>query len=209
MCLLGSWKRLKRNLKRKIYSDYGRNETVFLLDENNKLLIKGNAIISDKGVIPSFDGEFVMYGRDVQRLMVLLNEGNYLRREEIRLQSDDGYFGYCGWNTFAILKDEQIAEMLKKQDATIKELRDMEKLLRKDVEARTGNEKVLATENELLKKKIEALKKEIEEHKFTIQALEAVNGVDDCKVLKDVTSECFNDFKSATKRFFGWFKNKK
>jgi len=179
------------------------------LDENNKLLIRGNAIISDKGVIPSFDGEFVMYGRDVQRLMVLLNEGNYFRREEIQLQSDDGYFGYCGWNTFAILNDEQVAEMLKKQDAMIKELREKEKLLRKDVEARTENEKVLTTENELLKKKIEALKKEIEEHKFTIKTLDAVNGGDELEVLKDVTSECFNDFKGALKRFFGWFKKKK
>lgn len=172
------------------------------LDENNKLLIKGNAIISEKGVIPSFDGEFVMYGGDVQRLMVLLNEGNYLRREEIQLQSDDGYFGYCGWNTFAILKDEQVAEIIKKQDMTIKELSDIEKQLREDIKAHTEHEKVL-------KKRIEALEKEIEEHKFTIQALEAVNGVDDCKVLKDVTSECFNDFKGALKRFFGRFKKKK
>jgi hypothetical protein len=172
------------------------------LDENNKLLIKGNAVISDKGVIPSFDGEFVMYGGDVQRLMALLNEGNYLRREEIQLQNDDGYFGYCGWNTFAILKDEQVAEIIKKQDMTIKELSDIEKQLREDIKAHTEHEKVL-------KKRIEALEKEIEEHKFTIQALEAVNGVDDCKVLKDVTSECFNDSKSALKRFFGWFKKKK
>ena len=179
------------------------------LDENNKLLIRGNAIISDKGVIPSFDGEFVMYGNDVQRLMVLLNEGNYLRREEIQLNSDDGYFGFYEWSTFAILKDEQVAEALKKQDATIKELREKEKLLRKDVEARTENEKVLTTENELLKKKIEALKKEIEEHKFTIQTLDAVNGANDLEVLKDVTSECFDDCKVALKRFFGRFKKKK
>lgn len=179
------------------------------LDENNKLLIRGNAVISDKGVIPSFDGEFVMYGADVQRLMVLLNEGNYLRWEEIQLQSDDGYFGHCGWNTFAILKDEQVAEMLKKQDTAINEFRDMEKMLRKDVKAHTENEKVLTTENELLKKRIEALKKEIEDYKFTIKTLDALNGANELEVLKDVTSECFDDFKSALKRFFGWFKKKK
>lgn len=179
------------------------------LDENNKLLIKGNAIISEKGVIPSFDGEFVMYGRDVQRLMVLLNEGNYLRREEIQLQSGDGFFGCCGWNTFAILKDEQVAETLKKQDATIKELWEIEKRLSDNVKTRLECEKLLTAKIEMLEDERKALKKEIEEHKFTIQALEAVNGVDDCKVLKDVTSECFNDSKSAIKRFFGWFKKKK
>lgn len=179
------------------------------LDENNKLIIKGAAIISEKGVIPSFDGEFVMYGRDVQRLMVLLNEGNYLRREEIRLNSTDGFLGCYDWSTFAILKDEQVAEMLKKQDTAIKEFRDMEKLLRKDVKAHTENEKVLTTENELLKKRIEALKKEIEDYKFTIKTLDALNGANELEVLKDVTSECFDDFKSALKRFFGWFKKKK
>ena len=63
------------------------------LDENNKLLIKGNAIISEKGVVPSFDGEFVMCGEEVQRLMVLLNEGNYLRRKEICLKDDDSLWG--------------------------------------------------------------------------------------------------------------------
>lgn len=178
------------------------------LDENNKLLIRGNAIISEKGVIPSFDGEFVMYGSDVQRLMVLLNEGNYLRRKEIPL-SNDGMWGFYEWSTFAVLNDEQVADMLKKQDTAIKELREKEKLLRKDVEARTENEKVLTTENELLKKKIEALKKEIEEHKFTIKTLDAVNGGNELEVLKDVTSECFDDFKCALKRFFGWFKKKK
>lgn len=176
------------------------------LDENNKLIIKGAAVISDKGVTPSFDGEFVMYGRDVQRLMVLLNEGNYLRREEIELSCNDGSLGFygcgCGWATFAILKDEQVAETLKKQDATIKELKDMDKLLREDVKAHTEHEA-------MLEKRIEALKKEIEEHKFTIKTLEAVNGANDLEVLKDVTSECFDDFKSALKRFFGWFKKKK
>jgi hypothetical protein len=183
------------------------------LDENNKLLIRGNAVISEKGVIPSFDGEFVMYGGDVQKLMVLLNEGNYLRREEIQLRGDDGYFGgyfgHCGWNTFAILKDEQVAEMLKKQDATIKELREIEKRLSDNVKTRIECEKLLTAKIEMLEYERKALKKEIEEHKFTIKTLGAVNGVDDCKVLKDVTSECFNDSKGAIKRFFGWFKNKK
>jgi hypothetical protein len=154
-----------------------------------------------------------MYGADVQRLMVLLNEGNYLRREEMQLRGDDGYFGgyfgHCGWNTFAILKDEQVAETLKKQDATIKELWEIEKRLSDNVKTRLECEKLLTAKIEMLEDERKALKKEIEEHKFTIQALEAVNGVDDCKVLKDVTSECFNDFKSATKRFFGWFKKKK
>lgn len=182
---------------------------IISLDENNKLIIKGAAIISDRGVIPSFDGEFVMYGRDVQRLMVLLNEGNYLRREEIRLNSTDGFWGCYDWSTFAVLNDEQVAEMLKKQDATIKELREREKLLSNDVKAHTENEKILATENELLKKKIEALKKEIEEHKLTIKTLDALNGANDLEVLKDVTSECFDDFKGAIKRFFGRFKKKK
>lgn len=172
------------------------------LDENNKLLIRGNAIISEKGVIPSFDGEFVMYGSDVQRLMVLLNEDNYLRREEIQLQSGDDLFGYCGWNTFAILKDEQVAEMLKKQDATIKELRD-------NVKTRVECEKTLTVKIDMLEAERKALKKEIEEHKFTIKTLDAVNGANECEVLKDVTSECFDDFKSAIKRFFGWFKIKK
>lgn len=174
------------------------------LDENNKLLIRGNAIISDKGVIPSFDGEFVMYGSDVQRLMVLLNEGNYLRRKEIPL-SNGGMWGFYEWSTFAVLNDEQVADMLKKQDTAIKELREKEKLLRKDVEARTENEKVLTTENELLKKKIEALKNEVE--KIEIQL--ALNGRDDCDVLKAAVDENVNDFKSTIKRFFGWFKKKK
>ena len=176
------------------------------LDENNKLLIRGNAVISEKGVIPSFDGEFVMYGRDVQRLLVLLNEGNYLRREEIQLRGDDGYFGgyfgRSGWNTFAILKDDQVAEMLKKQDATIKELREIEKQL-------SDNVKTLTVKIDLLEAERKALKKEIEEHKFTIKTLDALNGANDLEVLKDVTSECFDDFKSAIKRFFGRFKKKK
>lgn len=172
------------------------------LDENNKLLIRGNAVISEKGVIPSFDGEFVMYGKDVRRLMVLLNEGNYLRREEIQLQSGDDLFGYCGWNTFAILKDEQVAEMLKKQDATIKQLSD-------NVKIRVECEKTLTAKIDLLEAERKALKKEIEEHKFTIKTLDAVNGCDELEVLKDVTSECFDDFKCALKRFFGWFKKKK
>lgn len=179
------------------------------LDENNKLLIRGNAIISEKGVIPSFDGEFVMYGSDVQRLMVLLNEGNYLRREEIQLQSGDDLFGYCGWNTFAILKDEQVAEMLKKQDATIKELREREKLLNDNVKERVKIEKVLLAKIDMLESERKALKKEIEEYKFTIKTLDAVNGANDFEVLKDVAGECFDDFKSALKRFFGWFKIKK
>lgn len=179
------------------------------LDENNKLIIKGAAVISNKGVIPSFDGEFVMYGRDVQRLMVLLNEGNYLRREEIQLQSDDGFFGFCGWNTFAVLNDEQVAEMLKKQDATIKELREREKLLSDNVKTRVECEKTLTVKIDALEAERKALKKEIEEHKFTIKTLDALNGANDLEVLKDVTSECFNDFKSALKRFFGRFKKKK
>lgn len=168
------------------------------LDENNKLLIRGNAIISEKGVIPSFDGEFVMYSADVQRLMVLLNEGNYLRRKEICLKDDDSLWGRYGWSTFAILKDEQVAEMLKKQETTIKELSDMEKLLRKDVKAHTENERVLATENELLKKRIE---------KVEIQL--ALNGRDDSDVLKAAVDKNVNDSKSAIKRFLGWFKRKK
>lgn len=179
------------------------------LDENNKLLIRGNAFISDKGVIPSFDGEFVMYGRDVQRLMVLLNEGNYLRREEVQLKSDDSCFGCCGWNTFAILKDEQVAETLKKQDATIKELREIEKQLSNNVKTRLECEKTLTAKIDMLEAERKALKKEIEEHKFTIKTLDAVNGGNELEVLKDVTSECFDDFKSTIKRFFGRFKKKK
>lgn len=154
---------------------------IISLDKNNKLIIKGAAVISDKGVIPSFDGEFVMYGSDVQRLMVLLNEGNYLRREEVCLKSDDSCFGYCDWRTFAILNDEQVAEMLKKQDAKI----------------------------DMLVAEKKALKKEIEELKFTVKTLDALNSANDLEVLKDVTSECFDDFKGALKRFFGRFKRKK
>ena len=172
------------------------------LDENNKLLIRGNAIISEKGVVPSFDGVFVMYGSDVQRLMVLLNEGNYLRREEIQLSSDDGYFGYCGWNTFAILKDEQVAEMLKKKDATIKELRDIEKQLSDNVKARIECEKTLTDKIDMLEADSEALKREIE-----VQL--ALNGRDDSDVLKAAVDENVNDSKSVLKRFFGWFKKKK
>ena len=168
------------------------------LDENNKLLIRGNAIISEKGVIPSFDGEFAMYGADVQRLMVLLNEGNYLRREKICLKDDDSLWGHYGWSTFAILNDEQVAEIVKKQDMTIKELREMDKLLRRDVEAHTEHEKFLATKNELLEKRIEEIKVQL-----------ALNGCDDGDVLKEAVDENINDFKSATKRFFGWFKKKK
>lgn len=186
---------------------------VISLDENNKLIIKGAAVISNKGVIPSFDGEFVMYGRDVQRLMVLLNEGNYLRREEIPLRCDDGSLGFygcgCGWNTFAVLNDEQVAEMLKKQDATIKELREREKLLSDKVKARVECEKTLSAKIDMLEAERKALKKEIEEHKFTIKTLDALNGANDLEVLKDVTSECFDDFKGAIKRFFGRFKKKK
>lgn len=167
------------------------------LDENNKLLIRGNAIISDKGVIPSFDGEFVMYGGDVQRLMALLNEGNYLRREEIQLSSD-GYFGYCGWNTFAILNDEQVAEMLKKQDAMINELRD-------NVKERIETEKTLLAKIDTLESERETLKKHVE--KIEIQL--ALNGRDDSDVLKPAVVENVNDFKGALKRFFGWFKKKK
>ena len=168
------------------------------LDKNNKLLIKGNAIISEAGVIPTFDGEFAMSGWDVQRLMVLLNEGNYLMRKEIPISSDCDYF--C-WNTFAILKDEQVAEIIEKQDATIKELRD-------NVKVRIECEKSLTAKIDMLEAEKKALKKEIEEHKFVIKTLDAVNGGDELEVLKDVISECFNDFKSALKRFFGWFKNK-
>lgn len=168
------------------------------LDENNKLLIKGAAVISDKGVIPSFDGEFVMYGTDVQRLLVLLNEGNYLRREEVQLSSDGDFLGCYGWSTFAILKDEQVAETLKKQDTTIKELRGMDKLLREDVKAHTKREEVLATENELLKKRIEEIEVQL-----------ALNGRDDSDVLKEVVDENINETKGALNRFFGWFKKKK
>lgn len=174
------------------------------LDENNKLLIKGNAIISEKGVTTSFDGEFVMYGRDVQRLMVLLNEGNYLRREEILLSGDDGCFGYCGWNTFAILKDEQVAEMLKKQDTTIKELRDIERRLSDNVKTRVECEKTLSVKIDMLEAERKALKKEIE--KLEIQL--ALNGRDDSDVLKKAVDENVNDSKSALKRFFSWFKKK-
>lgn len=171
------------------------------LDENNKLLIRGNAVISEKGVIPSFDGEFVMRGSDVQRLMVLLNEGNYLKREEVQLQSDDGYWGYCGscgWSTFAVLNDEQVAEILKKQEATIKELREKEKQLSDNVKARIENEKVLAAENELLKKGIEEIEIQL-----------ALNGRDDSDVFKEAVDKNVNNPKSALKRFFGWFKIKK
>lgn len=175
---------------------------VISLDENNKLIIKGAAVISDKGVIPSFDGEFVMYGRDVQRLMVLLNDGNYLRREEVQLSSDDSFLGCYGWDSFAILNDEQVAEMLKKQDAMIKELRD-------NVKARIECEKTLTAKIDMLVAEKKALKKEIEEHKFTIKTLDALNSANDLEVLKDVTSECFDDFKGALKRFFGRFKRKK
>lgn len=172
------------------------------LDENNKLLIRGNAVISEKGVIPSFDGEFVMYGADVQRLMVLLNEGNYLSRKEICLKDDDSLWGHYGWSTFAILNDEQVAEILKKQDATIKELLEREKLL-------IDNVKTLTTKIDMLEAERKALKNEIEEHKFTIKTLDAVYSANDLEVLKDVTSECFDDFKGALKRFFGRFKKKK
>ena len=175
------------------------------LDENNKLLIKGNAIISEKGIIPSFDDEFVMYGRDVQRLMVLLNEGNYLRREEILLSGDAGCFDYCGWNTFAILKDEQVAEMLKKQDTTIKELRDIEKRLSDNVKTRVECEKELTVKIDMLEAERKALKKEIE--RLEIQL--ALNGRDDSDVLKKAVDENVNDSKSALKRFFSWFKKKK
>lgn len=168
------------------------------LDENNKLLIRGNAVISEKGVIPSFDGEFVMYGSDVQRLMLLLNEGNYLRREEIQLQSGDGCWDYCGWNTFAILKDEQVAEMLKKQDATIKELRD-------NVKTRVECEKTLTVKIDMLEAERKALKRRIE----GIEIQLALNGRDDSDVLKEAVDENVNNPKSALKRFFGWFKIKK
>ena len=174
---------------------------VISLDKNNKLIIKGAAVISDKGVIPSFDGEFVMYGSDVQRLMVLLNEGNYLRRKEIQLSCDDGSLGFlghgCGWATFAVLNDEQVAEMLKKQDATIKELREREKLLSDDVKARMENEKVLATENELIKKRVEEIEIQL-----------ALNGRDYSSDVLAV-DENINNSKGALKRFFGWFKKKK
>ena len=63
--------------------------------------------------------------------------------------------------------------MLKKQDATIKELRDTEKLLRKDVKAHTEHEKMLATENELLKKRVEEIEIKL-----------VLNGRDDSDVLK-------------------------
>ena len=168
------------------------------LDKNNKLLIKGNAIISEKGVMPSFDGEFVMYGSDVQRLIVLLNEGNYLRRKEICLNSDDCLWGSYKWSTFAILKDEQVAEMLKKQDATIKELGDIEKQLRKDVEKHTEHERVLATENELLKKRVEEIEIKL-----------ILNGRDDSEVLKEAVDENVNDSKGVLKRFRDWFKKKR
>lgn len=168
------------------------------LDENNKLLIRGNAIISDKGVIPSFDGEFVMYGKDVQRLMALLNEGNYFRRKEIQLSSDDSFWGCYGWSTFAILKDEQVAEILKKQDATIKELRD-------NVKTRVECEKTLTAKIDMLEAERKALKKKIE--RIEIQL--ALNGRDDSDVLKEAVDENVNNPKSALKRFFGWFKIKK
>ena len=173
------------------------------LDENNKLLIRGNAVISEKGVIPSFDGEFVMYGNDVQRLMVLLNEGNYLRREEIQLNSDDGYFGYCGWNTFAILKDEQVAEMLKKQDATIKELREIEKQLSDNVKTRVECEETLLAKIDTLEAENKALKKENEEFRQWVEKLETRLG---CNVVNEPHD---GSTKGALKRFFGWFKKKK
>ena len=166
------------------------------LDENNKLLIRGNAIISDKGVIPSFDGEFVMYGSDVQRLMVLLNEGNYLRREEIQLQSGDDLFGYCGWNTFAILKDEQVAEMLKKQDAMIKELSD-------NVRARIECEKTLTVKIDTLEDERKALKKENDEFRQWVVKLETRLG---CNVVNEPHD---GSTKGVIKRFFGWFKKEK
>lgn len=176
---------------------------VISLDENNKLLIRGNAIISNKGVIPSFDGEFVMYGSDVQRLMVLLNEGNYLRREEIQLQSDDGYFGYCGWNTFAILKDEQVAETLKKQDATIKELREREKLLSDNVKTRIECEKTLTVKIDTLEDERKALKKENDEFRQWVVKLETRLG-------RNVVNEPHDgSTKGVIKRFFGWFKKEK
>lgn len=175
------------------------------LDENNKLLIKGNAIISEKGVIPSFDGEFVMYGVDVQRLMVLLNEGNYLRREEIQIQSEDGFFGYCGWNTFAILNDEQVADMLKKQDTAIKELREIEKYLSDKVKAHVECEKTLTVKIDTLEAERKALKKRIEE----VEVQLALNGRDDSDVLKESVDENVDDSKGAIKRFFSWFKKKK
>lgn len=166
------------------------------LDENNKLLIRGNAIISEKGIIPSFDGEFVMYGSDVQRLMVLLNEGNYLRREEIQLQSGDDLFGYCGWNTFAILKDEQVAEMLKKQDATIKQLSD-------NVKARIECEKTLIAKIDMLKAENKVLKKKNEEFHQCVEKLETRLG-------RNVVDEPHGgSSKGVINRFFGWFKKKK
>lgn len=182
---------------------------VISLDENNKLIIKGSAVISNKGVIPSFDGEFVMYGWDVQRLMVLLNEGNYLRRKEICLGNDDRMWGYSCWSTFAVLNDEQVAEILKKQETTIKELREREKQLSDNVKARIECEKTLTAKIDMLESERKAIKKEIEELEFTIKTLDALNSADDLEVLKDVTSECFDDFKSALKRFFGRFKKKK
>lgn len=173
------------------------------LDENNKLLIRGNAIISEKGVIPSFDGEFVMYGSDVQRLMVLLNEGNYLRRKEIPL-SNDGMWGFYEWSTFAVLNDEQVADMLKKQDATIKELREIEKQLSDNVKTRVECEKTLLDKIDALEAERKTLKKEIERIEFQL----ALNGCDDSDVLKEAVDENVNDSKSAVKLFFGWFKKK-
>ena len=170
---------------------------VISLDKNNKLIIKGAAVISDKGVIPSFDGEFVMYGSDVQRLMVLLNEGNYLRRKEIQLNGDS-FWECCGWSTFAVLNDEQVAEMLKKQDAMINELRD-------NVKERIETEKTLLAKIDTLESERETLKKHVE--KIEIQL--ALNGRDDSDVLKPAVVENVNDFKGALKRFFGWFKKKK
>ena len=172
------------------------------LDENNKLLIRGNAIISEKGIIPSFDGEFVMYGSDVQRLMVLLNEGNYFKRKEICLKSDYSPLGCYDLATVAILKDEQVAEMLKKQDTKIKELSD-------NVKARIECEKTLTAKLDMLEAERKALKNEIDRHKFTIETLEMMNGGDELEVLKDVTSARFVVSKCAIKRFFSWFKKEK
>lgn len=159
------------------------------LDENNKLVIKGVAVISDKGVIPSFEGEFVMYGDDVQQLMVLLNAGNYLRRKEIQLSSDDSFLRCYGWSTFAVLNDEQVAEMLKKQDAMIKELREREKQL-------SDNVNTLEAENK-------ALKKENDEFRQWVEKLETRLG---CNVVNEPHD---GSTKGALKRFFGWFKRKK
>ena len=125
------------------------------------------------------------------------------------MKDDDHFWGCYNWATFAILKDEQVAEMLKKQDAIIKELRDIEKQLSDNVKARIECEKTLIAKLDMLEAERKALKKEIEEHKFVIKTLESLNGGDELEVLKDVTSACFVDSKSAIKRFLGWFKKKK